>query len=357
MESQARTPSDPVDTLTAMQDQPWEYDFFQALRRIECESPELPRLGHSLRLSDDPLRLGQQPDCAFAPSTLASMTPAEDDKPARLEQFFFGLGGPNGPLPLHITEYVRDRQRNNADTTSKRFLDVFHHRLLSLFYRAWAEARPTVSHDRPDDDYWSARLAALSGRGMPSLLQHGVIPDTAKLHYSGHLAAQTRYPDGLRAILGHYFGLPVEIEEYVGQWLELPERSRVGRVAHQLGVDFCLGSHVWDRQHKFRIRIGPLKLDDYMGLLPDGEPFKELVAWVAEYVGHELDWDLNLVLLQPEVPKFQLNGRQRLGFNTWLGQPATDAGDLILARHYANQKATDQTTTTSATHSRSHAHG
>ncbi|QXI28447.1 type VI secretion system baseplate subunit TssG [Pseudomonas vanderleydeniana] len=350
MESQARTPSDPVSTLTAMQSEPWEYDFFQALRRIECESPHLPRFGHSLRLADDPLRLGQQLDCAFAPATLASMTPAEGTAPARLEQFFFGLGGPNGPLPLHITEYVRERQRNNADSTSKRFLDVFHHRLLSLFYRAWAEARPTVSHDRPDDDYWSERLAALSGRGMPSLLRQGLIPATAKLHFSGHLAAQTRYPDGLKAILSEYFGLPVEIEEYVGQWLELPERSRLGVSASRLGVDFCLGRHVWDRQHKFRIRFGPLKLDEYMSLLPDAQPFHHLVAWVAEYLGHELDWDLNLVLEQPEVPRLQLNGQFRLGFNTWVGQPKEDARDLILARHYAEHA-------TPAHHSRSTEHG
>ena len=96
---------------------------------------------------------------------------------------------------------------------------------------------------------------------MPSLRHQGLIPDRAKLHFSGHLSAQTRYPDGLKAILGDYFVLPVEIEEYVGQWLALPERSRVGVSAHQLGLDFCLGSHVWDRQHTFRIRLGPLTLD------------------------------------------------------------------------------------------------
>ncbi|MGH8419846.1 MAG: type VI secretion system baseplate subunit TssG [Pseudomonas sp.] len=341
MESHARPAPDAVSTLNDMHEEPWEYDFFQALRRIECESPELPRFGHSLRLADDPLRLGQQPDCAFAPSTLAALIPANGGKPARLEQFFFGLGGPNGPLPLHLTEYVRERQRNNADSTSKSFLDIFHHRLLSLFYRAWAEARPTVSHDRPDDDYWSARLAAFSGRGMPSLHGQGLVPDTAKLHFSGHLSAQTRYPDGLKAIIEDYFGLPAEIEEYVGQWLELPGRSRIGVSAHQLSVDFCLGSHVWDRQHKFRIRLGPLKLEEYMGMLPVGEPFRHLVAWVAEYLGHELDWDLNLILQQPYIPKLQLNGQSRLGFNTWLGQPKEHACDLILARHYADQTSSE----------------
>lgn len=333
-----------------MQAAPWAFDYFQALRRLECEAPQLPRLGHSLRLADDPVRLGQQMDCTFAPATLASLSEADEHGPARLQQFFFGLGGPNGPLPLHLTEYVRERQRNQGDSTSKAFLDVFHHRLLSLFYRAWAEARPTVSHDRPDDDYFARRLGALCGRGMPELHQQGPLPDTAKLHYSGHLAAQTRYPDGLRAILGDYFGVPVSIEEYVGQWLQLPERSRLGRRAHQLGVDLCLGAHVWDRQHKLRICLGPLDREQYLALLPGGQAFTDLVAWVAEYLGHELDWDLNLVLKQPQVPALQLNGRLRLGFDTWLGQPANDAKDLTLARYYAEQA-------TSSAHSRSTQHG
>jgi type VI secretion system protein ImpH len=184
---------------------------------------------------------------------------------------------------------------------------------------------------------------------MTDLQDHGPVSDIAKLHFTGHLAAQTRYPDGLRAILSEYFGLPVEIEEYVGQWLELPERSRMGVSANRLGNDLCLGRYVWDRQHKFRIRLGPLKLVDYMGMLPDGQPFKELVGWVAEYLGQELDWDLNLVLRQTEVPRFRLDGRQRLGFNTWLGRPEQDAKDLILARHYA-----DQATTSHSSRSKEH---
>lgn len=337
MESQTRPASNPVNLLSDMHEKPWDYDFFQALRRIECASAQLPRLGHSLRLIDDPLRLAQQPDCSFAPSTLAALAPADSDRPARLEQFFFGLSGPNGPMPLHLTEYVRERQRNNADGSSKRFLDIFHHRLLCLFYRAWAEARPTVSHDRPEDDYWAVRLAALSGRGMPSLCNQGLIPDVAKLHFSGHLAAQTRCPDGLKAIFQDYFGLPVNIEEYVGQWLELPERSRMTVSANRLGVDLCLGRHVWDRQHAFRIRLGPLTLDQYMRMLPDGESFRHLAQWVAEYVGHELDWDVNLILLKAQIPRLQLNGQFRLGFNTWLGQPPDHARDLILARHYVDR--------------------
>nr|WP_277589077.1 type VI secretion system baseplate subunit TssG [Pseudomonas chlororaphis] len=329
-------PLKPLHSIERMADEPWAYDFFQALRRIECEASDRPRIGHSLRLHDDPLRLGQKPDCGFAPSTLASIETGPEGAAPRIEQFFFGLTGPNGPLPLHLTEYARDRQRNNDDASFTRFLDVFNHRLLCLFYRAWAEARPTVSHDRPAHDYWSMRLAALSGRGMTSLLGQGPIADSARYHFTGHLAAQTRYPDGLRAILEDYFGVPVSIEEYVGQWLELPQRSQLGVALCSLGSDLSLGTHVWDRQHKFRIRLGPLSLEQYRRLLPGQESFGELAAWVAEYQGEELDWEVNLLLRHQEVPHIDLDGQTRLGFDTWLGSPSTDAGDLLLAREYAS---------------------
>ncbi|WP_409071534.1 type VI secretion system baseplate subunit TssG, partial [Klebsiella pneumoniae] len=156
MAGEAGQPSEPLNLLAGMAAAPWDYDFFQALRRIECESPQLPRLGHSVRLADDPLRLGQKPDCTFAPSTLASVSQAGTAAVARPDQFFVGRTGPNGPLPLHLTEYARERQRNVNDATFKRFMDVCPHRLLTLFYRAWAEARPEISHDRIDDDYGSA---------------------------------------------------------------------------------------------------------------------------------------------------------------------------------------------------------
>lgn len=339
MESPTRTSTEPLSALQAMQAEPWEFDFFQALRRIQCEHPELPRLGHSRRLADDPLRLGQQPEGSFAPSTLAAVRPPEGSAPWRLEQFFFGLGGPNGPLPLHITEYVRDRQRNHGDSTSKQFFDVFHHRLLSLFYRAWAEARPTVSHDRPEDDYWSERLAAFSGRGQPSLRGNGLIDGNATLHFTGHLSAHTRYPDGLKAILQDYFGVPVRIEEYAGQWLQLPERTRLGVACTRLGEDFCLGGQVWDRQHCFGICLGPLSLAQYQALLPDGRAFAELAAWVGEYLGEELDWQLTLQLRREEAPALRLDHGLRLGYTTWLGRPEHDPKDLVLSRHHAAPSA------------------
>ena len=104
---------------------------------------------------------------AFAPSTLSAFEEQAGGRPPRLEQRFFGLLGPNGPLPLHLTEYARDRLRHHGDRTLVRFLDLFHHRLALLFYRAWAEARPTVQHDRPDEDRFATYVGSLAGYGSP----------------------------------------------------------------------------------------------------------------------------------------------------------------------------------------------
>ena len=135
---------------------PEQFDFFQVMRRLEhlyCDSPDRPRFGAALRPVDEPIRLGQDPSLAFASRTLNGVQPSRTGAPPRLTQNFFGLMGPNGPLPMHLTEYARDRLRNTpSDPTMTHFLDIFHHRLLMFFYRAWASTEPTASHDRPETD-------------------------------------------------------------------------------------------------------------------------------------------------------------------------------------------------------------
>ena len=160
------------------------------------------------RPAQDAVRLAQEPSVEFAPATLAGWEPASRTAPpARLLVHFFGLFGPDGALPLHLTEYARDRRRNHRDPTFQRFADIFHHRALSLFYRAWANSRPTVSFDRPEEDRFALYVGALIGLGMDSLRDRDAMPDLTKLHFAGHLACQTRHAEGLgvhpRRLLPH----------------------------------------------------------------------------------------------------------------------------------------------------------
>jgi type VI secretion system protein ImpH len=311
------------------------FDFFQAVRLVECAHPGLPRVGSSLRPREDAVRFGQEPELIFFPTTLRHYMTTGETAPKFVVNFF-GLLGPNGPMPTHLTEYVRDRVRNAGDPTFARFLDVFHHRMVSLFYRVWAVAQPVVSLDRDNGDRFSAYVGTTFGLGEPALRNRDTVPDFAKLHFAGLLAGGTRHAAGLRLVLSRFFGLPVDVVENVGHWMNLPagSMSRLGTrdESARLGVGTMLGARVFDRQHKFRVVLGPLSLRDYQRFLPGGASLARLTDWVRLYVRDPLDWDVNLQLRQPEVPRLALGGSQRLGYTTWLHARAatSDARQLML---------------------------
>ena len=336
MASSDRTAAHAVAFFEALQRTPYAFDFFQALRRLECLYRDKPRLGKATRLADDPVRLGQEPSLAFAPATLAAFTPGDEGQVPRLYEYFLGLFGPQGPLPLHLSEYARDRLRNSDDHTFAGFADIFHHRMLSLFYRAWADTQPTVSFDRPESDRFNVYVGALCGLGMPSLWNRDWVPDLAKFHYAGRLVGQTRNPEGLQAILADFFQLPVVVESFVGHWLPLSEasRCRLGETPTTglLGMTAVIGERVWDCQYKFRIVMGPMNLAEFQRFLPGSESLRRLVDWVRNYIGDELLWDLNPILRKEEVPPLRLGEESRLGWTTWLtSQPLErDADDLKL---------------------------
>ncbi len=331
----AESPS-PDGVLGALREQPFDFDFFLAVRRIECGHPAAPRVGASEHAWEDPVRFCQEPSLAFATSTVRALRDRPNGASPRLFVSFMGLLGPNGPMPLHVTEYARDRERNHADPTLARFLDVFNHRAISLFYRAWALSRQAVSFDRPAQDRFAAYVGSLLGIGEDSFLTRDRVPDIAKLHYSGHLANHTRHADGLRAILEDYFRVPVQIQQMVGQWLDLPadSRCRVGasRGTGLLGSTIIVGSRFWDCQQKFRIRMGPMRFGDYERLLPSGSSLDRMVDWVRNYVCDEFTWDVRLVLLADEVPQITLGRVGRLGWTTWLrsGPLGHNADELVL---------------------------
>lgn len=330
------------DVFAALAAEPYKHDFFMALRRIECAFGSMPRLGTAPRPAGEPLRLGQEPALDFAPAALWSLEPGKQGRPPRLAVRFFGLFGPQGPLPLHLADYARERVLHHSDHTFARFADMFHHRLLLLFYRAWAQAQPTVSLDRPGTDRFADYVGSLLGIGTPAHRGRDAVSDHAKLFFAGRQVRQVRNAEGLAAMLTGYFKVPVRVESFVGHWMELPksERTRLpsradrllGATIAQLGVGAVAGHKVWDRQHKFRIHVGPLGLAQYQSFLPTGSAVGALADWVRHYVGHELEWDLRLSLRRAEVPAATLGGRGRLGWGTWLGRrrDTSDADSLTL---------------------------
>ena len=333
--------TDALTFLAEVAREPYRYDFYQTLRRIECLYGQKPRWGTALRPVDEPVRLGQEPDLAFAPSPLASLEFGKDGAPPRLLVRLFGLLGPNGPLPIHLTEYARHRLRHAGDPTFSRFLDLFHHRFLALLYRAWAQAQPHVNRDRAGEDHYLTYVGAFIGIAPEPLRHRDTVPDLAKLFHVGTLIRQVRDADGLGAILRQFFRVPARIEEFVGHWLVIArrDRTRLGRDGKMLGAGAVAGARVWDHQSRFRIHLGPLTLRQYRSFLPDfrgragtGTPLRQLVDWVRFYLCFEFDWDVRLHLKRDEVPRLRLGAQGQLGWTTWLGTrpSATDADDLCL---------------------------
>lgn len=333
-------------------EQPFEHDLFMLLRRLDAHGDH-PLLGRAPRPLDEPLRLGQEPSMAFAPSNVSGVDDSRDGPP-QISIYGFGLFGPNGPLPLHLTEYARERKRHHNDHTLSAFADLFHHRLILLFYRAWADAQSVNSLDRPDGHRFVEYVASLMNMGQPGLKERDRIADHARTHMAGHLVRQTRNPEGLIQILRLYFDLPVRIEEFVSDWVTIdePQVSRIGLFGrnHRLGAGATIGLAVRDAQSKFRLELGPLTLEQYRAFLPGSQRLQQVVDWVRQYVGIEFAWELRLVLRKEEAGGMQLNGGQRLGWGSWLGTRLsdTDAGDLVFAPEALHSRSAATASHTSA---------
>lgn len=305
---------------------PERFDLFQALRRIECAYRDHARLGQGAHAADEPVRLSQEPTLAFSPRALVEVQQDPAGRP-RIVTSVLGLLGPNGPLPLHLTDYVRDRMRNASDPTFARFLDLFHHRILSLYYRAWANTQPAVSFDRPESDRFAVYTGALMGMGLPSMGGREAIPLRARLYFAGLYASQVRNAEGLQAIVSDYFGIPARIEQFVAEWVDIPPpaRWRLG-AAHgfALGRRTALGKRARLCQSKFRIVLGPVDSEQFTRLLPGGESLERLASLVRGYAGDRLSWDVRLVLAEGAKTSWRLGGSARLGSTTWLGaRPST----------------------------------
>jgi type VI secretion system protein ImpH len=331
---------DALSAIERLASEPHRFSLFAALRLLEQVHPERPRLGESRKAADDAVRLGHEAHLSFAPSDVASVTRAEDGGPLHLEQYSFGLFGPNGALPLHLTEQAYERRRHQEDTTLVDFLNLFHHRLISLFYRAWANSDPATSFDRPGSDAFVTYVGALIGMAPASAHARDAVLDYAKLGRAGHFSQPTRSAEGLESILADYFGLSVAIRPFSGSWLPIPDSMycRLGGdpESGRLGSSATMGTSTWQCQHKFEIVLGPLDLPTFNNFLPGARGLAEMHALVRRYTNDEWTWQLRLLLRDVQVPGVTLGRAGRLGWTTWLGGRKVTADDVLIQEERAS---------------------
>lgn len=340
-------------------EEPYEFDFFQAVRLLERLYPDRQPVGFDHLPAREVVRFRVHPPLTFQPSAVHDIIDhAEEDLPAEMVVAFMGLYGQQGALPQHYSELIL-RRMSAKDRTLRDFLDLFNHRLISLFYRAgtkyrfWIPSERTytregrlqaeepekhrsfVMRDRSKQDLFSQILTDLSGLGMSPLRfrtdirqkleGRTAISDDSLRFYTGLLAQRHRSAVGLETLLQDFFETGVRVVQFAGQWLVLDQEDQSQMVAGgnmHLGLSCVAGDRVWDVQSKFRICLGPLRYEEYCRFLPPGSAFRPLTQLARLYAGAHFDFEIELGLLTREIPPCQLGASEgfgaRLGWNTWI---------------------------------------
>lgn len=350
MASESRTTGSTLkDRLFA---ESYRFRFFQAVRLLEKLRPkqgdgearpdpanrDAMGVGQDANPDEEVVRFRAHPSLEFPPSPVYEIT-GQEDGPAEMVVAFMGLTGPLGVLPRHYTELVIEGKREKEPALSA-FLDMFNHRLISLFYRAWEKYRLEVAFEKGERDHFSRYLMSLIGLGTPGLQNRLSLNDKALLPYTGMIAQQPRSVCALESLLQNFFGLCIEIQQFGGQWFKLDESSRstLGQKGrnNRLGVSTVIGEKVWDRQAKFTVRIGAMGYAKFVDFLPQGKAYRAANELVRLFAGQEFDFALQLVLKKEEVPECQLGGDEqsapKLGWSTWLMSqpPDRDVDDVLL---------------------------
>ena len=373
------------------------FDFFQAVCLLEACAPDKHPVGLDNLPDLEAIRFRVLPTNSFPASTIYEIaTPDLKSNQAEMTVTFFGMIGINGALPRQYTDSLIASLREGKGPEKRALLDwfdMYHHRLLSLFHRAWAKYRFPIAYARrefedEEPDTFTQAMYSLIGQGMPSLRDRlnvrvrsqieqrsattlgesslfetqllskpvaaeasvkpqktlAEVTDLALLRYAGLLTQRPRCVANLQRLISDYFRLPVEVKQFQGQWLGLSERNQTqlgARIGASLGHDAVAGERIWSVESKIRLRLGPLSYEQFSDLLPDTSPAPQRKAFfllhhlVRLFVGPELDFEVQLILHADDVPQAQISTNPeegpRLGWNCWLHSEPTsrNAEDAI----------------------------
>jgi type VI secretion system protein ImpH len=301
----------------------YRFSFFQAVALLESLFPEKKPLGRTLRPASEVVRFSSQPGLSFPASDISKLEHTEESKPVNMEVTFMGLIGPAGVLPHWYNEQAIERSYRN-DHGFKAFYDIFHHRLISLFYLAWKKHRLAFNYLPGAKDRISSYLLCLTGLGTPGLAETIGLPDMALLYfYGGLLSRPISSAAAIESAVGYFSRMPVQVQQFIERKIPIsPEdQTQLGSSNSGLGQNMVCGSHIWESQHKFRVNLGPVGYADFLRFLPTGELFRPTFSLIRCMVGIEYEFEIRIFLKREEVPSCILGKETQaswLGLSTWL---------------------------------------
>jgi type VI secretion system protein ImpH len=233
-----------------------------------------------------------------------------------------GLVGPSGVLPHWYNELARERNRQK-DFAFTAFLDIFHHRLVSLFYLAWKRYRLTANFRPEARDPLSRDLLSLIGLGTEGLAGRIGVREEDLVYYGGLLSRGVPSAAALEGVVEYFSGTPAQVEQFIPRQIQISpdDQTQLGAANALLGVDALCGSWVWDCQSAFRVHLGPMDYGHFVRFLPTGSMSRSVFSLIRYAAGIQFDCDVRVVLERTEVPPFVLGSAEYpplLGWSTWL---------------------------------------
>jgi len=240
---------------------------------------------------------------------------------------FMGLLGVGGALPSFYTELFAQREQSHRDDAARAFLDIFQHRAVVLAYQAWRKHRLHVQFESDRRNRFLPMVLAIAGVGQGALrdrmgAQQGGVSDDAAAFYAGALQQRTVSAATIQQVVSHYFDVPVQLDQFVGRWFELPveNQSRLGLANGTLGGGAVMGERVWQRDLRLRLTLGPMPLKKYSRFLPGSPGERALKELLTLMTGVSLEYEVRLSLRAEDVRSTTLGTGLggRLGWDSYL---------------------------------------
>ncbi|MEO1019161.1 MAG: type VI secretion system baseplate subunit TssG [Pseudomonadota bacterium] len=308
---------------TALGETPERFDFFQAVRLLQQARGHRLAVGESATWGAEAVEFASEIGFAFAPSDIKTIElDSTADKPTRMVVRHLTLAGAFGPLPATFGERLLQGARQDSPHLLQ-FLDIFHHRLIALLFRAKQRSRPALRSDAPWQHPLADSIFALIGLATKGQRQRLVVEDQSLLGYGGMLADRRRSSHSLERLIAEHFKVSVSVRQFIGKWWPLM-RSQCTILGssgqnNRLGKQTLLGQKAWNQSAALRLDIGPLDREKFDGLLPKGsnhDAFKALVLFVTD---RRFDIAVRLLPAPQAVTQLKLRS-SKLGYNSWLGR-------------------------------------
>ena len=311
-----------------------DFSFLKAMWLLQQSHPGSVPVGYQGPPDEEAVRLRPSSSLGFPPCDLESVEAFPEGRPPfRLTTTFLGLYGAHSPLPSYYAEEIL--HADEEDNPVRAFVDIFNHRLLSLFYRGLLRYRGHLLFRPTGEDEYSWRIFALAGLGTDGLADATGLPRARLLRFAGHFCHKPQSAASIAAVLSTFLKIPVRVQQCVQRWVYFnrKDRTRLGEHACQLGENATIGDRVADRIGKFRLSIGPVDYGTYKSLLPKGERLTALSRLAKLASGGWLDFDFEIILKGDDTPKLgvTLASHGELGRTTGLFTRAADDVPVVFA--------------------------